>query len=132
MFIIVGIINLKKEKIIKFPDDSRCSICSNFLVTDELQILLDKKEGDIVFITNRRKGSKQKIYTILEIKEDMVAIKNEENKVEFITWLSLAEDCWDCLFDENKSIFNQWKRKKVNVTENIKLLRKLKLDKLKE
>lgn len=111
-------IKITKNNIIIFPDDSRASICSNFLVTDDMEILFNKKEGESIAIRNKRKGSKTKIFTILEHNNDKVAIRNDNNEILFVTWLSSAESCWDDLFDCNKREFNQWKRNKVDIFDN--------------
>lgn len=111
-------IKINKNDVLIFPDDSRGSICSNFLVTDDMEILFNKKEGETIAIRNKRKGSKTYIYTVLEHNNHKVAIQSNNGDILFVTWLSSAENCWDDLFECNKREFNQWKRNKVDVFDN--------------
>lgn len=130
-FDIPNINNLKGVKVeepIIFPGDSRGEICSQYLVTNDMEDILKKAEGDIIKLKNTRKCSKIKKYTVLEHNVDILekniddchvatALKSEKGEIKFITSLGEAEECWDALFDCNKREFNDWKKNKVKLVK---------------
>ena len=105
------------DEIIIFPDDGRGSICNNYLVIEDMETILKKPIGEILTLKNKRKGSKQKTYKILEHKAKFATALKEmkTGKTEFITSEGLAEDCYDALFSSNKMIFRGWFNKRVSL-----------------
>lgn len=112
-------LKLNEIKIIIFPDDSRGSICSNFMVIDddEMNEILTYDLGKIIKLKHKRKKAKIQEYEVIEHREKFsTALKNcKTGKIEFITHISTAEESYDCLYDINKRLYNGWFRKKYSL-----------------
>jgi hypothetical protein len=108
-------IKLDDNKIIIFPEDGRGSICNEFLVTYDMDKILKMPIGKTIVLRNKRKGSKQKTYKVVEHKAKFATALKElkTGKIEFITNEGLAEDCYDALFSSNKMIYRGWFNKRV-------------------
>src|SRR6478735_9330005 len=97
-------IKIKNTEIIIFPDASRSTICSDYILFPDEQMdkILNMDIGCILKVKNKRKGSKEKSYEIVEHNIDDIsstALKNLTNgEIEFATYISLAEDSYDALF----------------------------------
>lgn len=107
------------EEIIIFPDDGRGAICSEYLIldNDSMTKVLSMKVGETIVLQNTRKGSKSKCYIVVDHKQDFsVAVKNvKTGKIEFTTFQSIAESCYDALFSCNKITYKGWFNKRCNL-----------------
>lgn len=112
-------IEFKRKPCIVFPENSRGSLCTNFIALSNFKELQGKNIGEIIKLKYNRKSSKPKEYKIVRISiDDFYAVEElKTGKIEFIADEYDIKNCYSALYTCNKAIYNSWYRKKYTLVK---------------